>query len=29
MRKSDGSQAELLVNKQFNVTAVNDFGAHR
>jgi hypothetical protein len=29
VRKSDGSQVEVLVNKQFNVTAVNDFGAHR
>jgi uncharacterized membrane protein YkoI len=29
VRKSDGSEVEVLVNKQFEVTAVNAFGPHR
>jgi hypothetical protein len=29
VRKSDGSEVEVLVNKQFQVTAVNDFGPGR
>jgi hypothetical protein len=27
VRKSDGSEVEVLVNKDFQVTAVNDMGA--
>jgi hypothetical protein len=29
VRKSDGTEVEVLVNKQFEATAVNDFGARR
>jgi hypothetical protein len=29
VRKADGTEVEVLVNKQFEVTAVNSFGPHR
>ena len=29
VRRSDGTEVEVLVNKQFKVTAVNDFGPRR
>jgi hypothetical protein len=28
IRKSDGTQVEVLVNKDFEVTAVNEMGRH-
>ena len=29
VRESDGTEVEVLVNKQFEVTAVNKMGPHR